>query len=121
MHYTIEKIIDGDSRIISYYAEANQKWEKILSTYDPSDPKNIDEIAREVFVHQGQFERDCGGRTLGQEIMVVSGLGRFYSSQTGFEGNEEAVKNVYTAILGSQCSIEVHGYAENFARAYDLE
>ena len=121
MHYTIEKLIAGDPQIVSHFEEANKKWDKIFSTYDPNESNNIDKISEEVFVHQGQFERDCGGRTLGQEILVISGLGRFYSSQSGFEGNEDAVNNVYKAILQSQCSIEVHGYAENFAKAYDLE
>jgi hypothetical protein len=66
------------------------------------------------------FEANCGGRWVGQEVMVVSGLAGLYSSETGFDRNEKRARLLYDAFQSSYCSVEVKSIAEEVARSYDL-
>lgn len=68
MHYTIESLLDG-APVANWYQTAKQYWQQVLSQIDPTDP---DAIARVASDEQSWFERNCGGRWVGQEIMVVS-------------------------------------------------
>ncbi|KUO61376.1 hypothetical protein APF79_11985 [bacterium BRH_c32] len=120
MNSTIENLIEGNNEVIMWYQKANQIWDEIFSKIDPSDEKNIDALSEEIFMNQGVFERDCGSRFVGQEIMVVSGIGRFYSTKDGFNDNYETAMNVYKALMQSQCSTEIHYHAEKVAKHYDL-
>ncbi len=68
------------------------------------------------------FETNCGGRYVGQEIMVISGIARFYSTMLGFEANDDldTARKIYRAIQKSYCSMEVKGHADTVAKSYGL-
>jgi len=129
MHFTIEKILEGDREILVWYKNALKLWDEILDKYKIQEDNLISELAKELWNYQLQFEHECGGRTIGQEVMVVSGIAQFYSTDVGFDirwGERddyrfEKARNLYTAIQQSMCSVEVKGYARDVARSYGLE
>jgi hypothetical protein len=66
------------------------------------------------------FERNCGARWVGQEIMVVSGIGMLYSTKAGFGDNADRARVLYDAFQQSFCSIEVKSIAREVAESYGL-
>lgn len=117
MHYTIELLMKGDLHIVDYYARAKEMWAGILASPEASD---VDALASRLSSEQLLFESECGGRWIGQEIMVVVGITQFYSTEIGFEGSEETALRVYNAFRASYCSLEVKGHADAVAESYDL-
>ena len=118
MHYTIELLIQGDENVVTYYRKAEELWSQI----DKKPEFEKTEFLAKVLTNmQLQFEHECGGRWVGQEIMVVVGITRYYTTDVGFEGNEELALRVHDAFMASFCSMEVKGHAQSVAEAYDLE
>lgn len=116
--YTFKELITGDTNILDYYQRAQQLWEEIKQ----SDKfTNVDTLAKELSFVQTQFELECGGRMLGQEIMTFVGIGQFYSIASGFEDRdfEDAIK-VKNAFARSNCSLEVKWHAEEAAKIFGL-
>jgi len=117
MNYTIEHLIDGDQDVLSYYQNAKTRWLKILTE---NLSLNSDELAKVLSNEQFWFEKNCGGRWVGQEIMVVTGIVQFYTTARGFDDNRGKAKLVYEAFMKSYCSIEVKGAVEDVAKSYNL-
>jgi hypothetical protein len=117
MHYTIELLIQGNQEVIGYYDKAKSKWIDILSTIDLN---KIEEFSNNLTILQLWFEHNCGGRWIGQEIMVISGICQFYNTQSGFGESKNRAINIYKAFMKSYCSIEVKGIAEEVAKSYYL-
>lgn len=118
MNYTIEMLITGDKAVVEYYKKAKQKWAEIIKDNPTFNPEKF---AKELSHHQLWFEHNCGGRWEGQEIMVVVGIGQFYTTMSGFEGeNLKRALAVYDGFRRSFCSIEVKGCAEDVAANYSL-
>lgn len=117
MHYSIEKLIIGDSNIVGYFAAASTRWKSILAS---PDANSVSTLASRLGSEQSSFEHECGGRWIGQEIMVLVGIAQFYTTAEGFGDDEERAKLVYEALRASYCSIEVKGHADIVARSYYL-
>ena len=118
MHYTIELLLKEDPYIIQYYHNAKKKWNEILKKNLDID---LDCLANILSSEQIWFEQNCGGRWIGQEIMVIVGITQFYSTKCGFEGeNLDNAKAVYNAFSKSFCSLEVKAWADEIAANYDL-
>ena len=117
MHYTIELLIEGDKKVLSYYEKAKGRWRKILSE---NPDTTSDELSKILTNEQMWFEHHCGSRWVGQEIMVVTGISQFYTTTGGFDGNHDKALLVYEAFMKSYCSIEVKGAAEDVAKSYYL-
>ena len=117
MHYTIEMLINGNSEVLTHYVAANNMWSEIFE--DPEN-RSVNGMAHSLGVKQFWFERNCGGRWIGQEIMVVVGISRFYSSARGFDGSANKALLVYDAFMQSSCSLELKGHARRVAASYDL-
>ena len=123
MHQTIEALLKGDEEILHFYKVATERWTQVLMSLE-GKPEMLKEIIR---VEQFWFERNCGGRELGQEIMVLSGIARYYDTHSGFtdqaigQSSRAEALNVYRAFVGGNCSIEVKFCAEMVGRFYDLE
>lgn len=118
MIYTYSRLIKGDAEIVKYYQVALEHWKEILE-----NPKNedVESLAKSLSSEQFWFERNCGGRFLGQEIMAVTGLAQFYDEQIGFEGNEQNALNIYEAFQRSYCSMEVKFHSREAAEIFYLE
>lgn len=117
MHYSVEMLVRGQDKIVKYYEEAAKHWREIWAREDALD---LAKLAKMLTSEQMWFEDNCGGRWVGQEVMVVSGLVGLYSTEVGFDGNLEKAHLLYDAFQTSFCSIEVKSIAEEVARSYDL-
>lgn len=125
MHYTLQKLIEGDEEIVNHYKQAKVIWDEITEIIDCNNNENIPKLANELSNRQiADFEHKCGGRDIGQEIMAWSGIAQFYKVEDGF-GNDyerlQSAKNVYKAFQKSYCSLEVKGYATDVVNSYSLE
>ncbi|MUG71946.1 hypothetical protein [Paenibacillus validus] len=116
--YTIESLINGDTAIVDNYQNAFRLWQEI---WENPESDTADGLARILTVRQITFEHQCGGRWIGQEIMVAVGYGQFYSNADGFGENAERATMVKVAFSRSSCSLEVKGEARRMARIYNLE
>jgi hypothetical protein len=110
-------LIEGDREMPSYYQAAKKLWDELFTQVDPLD---TEALTRVLNTWQLRFEAACGGRWIGQEIMVVVGIGQFYDRYSGFEENLEKGISVTTALLRSQCSIEVHAETKKVATIFGL-
>lgn len=117
MHNTIAKLMSGDEQIVTHYSVARGMWREIMNKFPDINPSDL---SKELTFKQLSFEHNCGGRWLGQEIMVVTGITQFYTISNGFGKNKEKAIRVYKAFLMSYCSIEVKGLAEDVAKSYYL-
>ena len=115
MHYSIEKLLNGDP-VAEYFPVARQHWQEVLSDADATDSE---EIARIAGLEQMWFEHNCGGRYIGQEIMVCSGICQYYATQIGFGEDFEKAKAMYRGLRRSNCSVEIHHHAKQVARIYE--
>ena len=117
MHYTIERLLNGDTSLVEHYQSAAKRWKEILAT---PEAREVASLATLLKSHQMWFERNAGGRWPGQEAMVVSGFGMLYSTESGFQGNYKLAQMLAQAFEASSCSMEVKSIARQVARLYDL-
>jgi hypothetical protein len=117
MHYSLELLVQGKSEVVSFYQAAAEHWREIWSREESNDLASLADL---LTSEQRWFERHCGGRWVGQEVMVVSGLAGLYTTESGFDDNLPRARLLYDAFLSSYCSVEVKSMAEKVARSYDL-
>ena len=117
MHYTTELLIQGDKDVLVYYSNALGRWREKLPKYLEM---SLEELAKELTIEQSWFEENCGSRWVGQEIMVVTGISQFYTTECGFDHHEHLALKIYHAFMQSYCSLEVKGVAEDIAKSYWL-
>ncbi len=117
---TLEKLINGDPEIVDAYKRVKDKWDEILKDFDWEAENVIERMAKLVTKWQIPIEHIAGERWLGQEIMVIVGIGQFYSSEIGFDTHIKEVKTVYNGFLTSMCSLEVKYHAETIGALYGV-
>lgn len=116
MQHTIEALANGSHDIVEFYQRACEHWKQILQETEPLDDSIL---AQRLLTEQFWFEQNCGGRYLGQEIMVMTGIAQFYSTADGFAGNGDKAKAVMNAF--KKCaSHEAEHFAKYAAAIYDL-
>lgn len=118
MRQILGELATGNGSIPDYFLEAVEKWEEILSDHPPS---NVNELSDELHIQQDWFERNCGGRWLGQEVMVASGIAQFYDSKHGLGQDLDKARKIVEAFERSSCSMEVKGHARELAEYFDLD
>lgn len=118
---TLEKLIKGHQEILSAYQHVKEKWDEILTDFDFKDENAVEKMAELVATHQLGFEHVAGERWLGQEIMVIVGIGQFYSSEIGFDASLKEAKTIYNGFLTSMCSLEVKSHAETIGSLYRIK
>jgi hypothetical protein len=117
MRYTIEALCQGNADVLEWYDRARGRWDEIFQEVDPLDEKTL---AERMTREQRWFEKHCGGRRVGREIMVITGIARFYSTQSGFDDSGAKARSVADAFAGSSCSVEVKSHARVAVRMYGL-
>jgi hypothetical protein len=117
MQYTVERLVHGDEQLIEYYREAVKRWGEIWSRPESRD---LVRLATSLSDEQFWFEQNCGGRWIGQEIMVVSGFGSLYTTAAGFDQNAERARRLYNAFQRGYCSIEIKAIAREVATSYGV-
>lgn len=112
-----QALVKNDGKILDYFQNAKNIWEEIFSGLDW---ENIEVFAQTLTDMQLKFEYQCGFRTPGQEVMVVSGFAILYDIHAGFGDNEYKAQAMYQAYQRSMCSMEIKFEAEKIARLYNL-
>jgi hypothetical protein len=116
---TIKGLIEGNIHIVRYYQKAFDIWTEILSDPEAND---VGRLADLLVIRQSRFEKECGGRFLGREIMAAVGIGQFYISPIeGFGNNMETVTLIRQAFAQSRCHIEVKVFVGIISKVYDLQ
>lgn len=116
---TIKSLIEGDPNLMGYYRRASEIWSEILSEPEANDIRGLADI---LGMRQSQFEKECGGRFLGREIMAAVGIGQFFISPIeGFGDDMETVTLIRQAFARSMCHIEVKVYMGIISKMYDLQ
>lgn len=114
MIYTIEELLKN-SNVTSWYQQAKTIWDKALANINTKDSS---QIARTASSNQFEFENNCGGRFIGQEIMVITGIFRYYDEGNGFQKTLDEVQAMYQGLQKSSCSLEVKSHADDVAKLY---
>ena len=53
--------------------------------------------------------------------MVWAGICQYYTTAEGFGDTIEKAKAMYRGLIGSMCSVEIHGHARDVAKLYEEE
>jgi len=118
MHYTIERLLNGDPDVVRHYQIARDKWRELFETQRDA---SVEEWAQWITDEQiAFFEHSCGGRWPGQEVMAWSGFGALYSTEAGFDTNRRLAEKLAEAFGRSMVSIEVKGHARSAAASYGV-
>lgn len=117
MYFTNEMLIHGEHKVIEYYKTARERWSIILSETDFYHHVNL---SQRLVNEQYWFENYCGGRWVGQEVMVIVGLTMFYTTRSGYGSNYQKALFIYQSIMQSYCSVEVKNLAQKLAQDYAL-
>ncbi len=113
----MERLINGENDIINKYRIAIGLWDGI---FKKAESNTVDGLAGILWSEQGKFENQCGGKSIGQEIMVASGIYQFYSTASCFGDNLERARLVANAFRISRCSMEVKHHAREIATALSI-
>jgi hypothetical protein len=117
--HSVTTLINQNEEIIEYYKNAETIWMEIWKDYRSM---NTESLAALLSHNQLSFEHNCGGKHLGQEVMVWSGFGRLYDTYAGFEGeNKEKALMLKEAFKKSMCSFEVKDVVKSATNAFYLE
>ncbi|OXX63860.1 hypothetical protein [Vibrio sp. V15_P4S5T153] len=117
MYFTNEMLINGNGNVLYFYRTARERWEQLLNEVGFTNPV---ELASRLTNEQFWFEHYCGGKAIGQEVMVTTGLTMFYSTQTGYGEYVNHAYFIYQAFMQSYCSVEVKSMAQKLAQDYGL-
>ena len=112
-----QSLVNNDAKILVYFQNAKHIWEEIFRELDW---ENLDIFAQTLTDMQIKFEHECGFRTPGQEVMVISGFALLYDIHAGFGDNEIKALAMYNSYQRSMCSMEVKFEAEKIAKLYNL-
>jgi hypothetical protein len=107
--FTIIELLKNNNLINDYYITALKIWDIIILEMEMNP---FEEHSKLIASHQSEFELNCGGKDLGKEIMAITAIARFYSSEIGFEHCIEEVYNLRKLMLASNCSLDVKWHLE---------
>jgi len=116
---TINKLVKGDKSIQESYNKVGLKWTELLKDFDWGNGA-IDRIKEMVYDNQIKMEVLVGEEILGQEIMVIVGMGQFNDDNGVSKVQSTKMKIVYQGIMKSLCSSTVKSYAEFYAKQYRI-
>lgn len=105
---TVTALLEGNEGILRHYQEAKRLWNQI---WENPQSETVEGLAELIQFNQLTFEQSCGGRYLGQEVMVLSGFMMLYDD--GFNEKAELLKEAFNQ---SHVSFEVNGTVERFAK-----
>jgi hypothetical protein len=115
---TFDLLLRSDPNILECYRAGAEIWHQIESESGFSKDKRI--IIMNLAEKQELFEKQCGNKLLGREIMGIVGVARYCSERktANTPKNEQKALNIYLSLLKSDCSIEIQYAAEHTLRMY---
>lgn len=113
---TLCRIAEGRD-IQPHYRGALEIWDEVLGDKDPLTESKVESAS----VSQMRFERECGGRFIGQEIMVISGVLYFYDEDAGFNGDRPLAEALLRNLYHSKMSTKVKFHVEDVAELFNLD
>ena len=121
MQDIVDKLIKGDHSIVDNFVAVKQKWDEVLKDFNWDASDTLDKMVKIVSTQQIPFEDIVGDTWLGQEIMVLVGIGQFYSVVNGFyDRNTMIVKLIRDAVFKSSYSTEVKSLANELFEFYSI-
>jgi len=114
---TVALLMTGDKSTVTYYTEATRHWEE-LSPLPDSD----DELKSLLNGELHWFEQNCGNdRILGAEMMVITAIAQFYTTDGGFSDDaEKQAHRIYSILATTPFPLQVTGGIDKVARYYGL-
>jgi hypothetical protein len=117
MYYTLERLVNADETTVRDYQRAVKRWHSI---WQRPEARSAHTLALLLAQEQSWFERNCGGRWPGQEVMVLAGFGALWTNAKGFGRDFSRARMLHQAFQASSCSHEVTGRALDVAEAYGV-
>lgn len=114
---TVSLLMRGDESIVAYYTEATKHWQE-LSPLPDSD----DELKSVLNGELHWFEQNCGNdRALGAEMMVITAIAQFYTTDGGFSDDaEKQAYRVYSILATTPFPLQIISGIDKVARYYGL-
>jgi hypothetical protein len=120
MKQTLDELLSTpDEQLRANYIRAREKWDEIVKGIQDDETESSD-IMKRLHVGQFWFEDYCGGRTPGQQAMVMVGFAYYYTGTNGFGENLPWAKKIVEAFEISSCSGCVKDHAKALAQEYGL-
>ena len=118
MHNTIGSLLGGRP-VEKWYSEAFEKWSDLIAKHG----EGTDELAKALEFAQAEFEDICDDLDIGKEVMAITGVAYYYTQKDGFgdANGRRLAQQIYRAISRSNCSGEVHTYADRAAELFSLD
>jgi len=113
MELTLLKLINNEEEILEYYKNAEKLWEKI---WNSKESQNEKELADLITSYQFYFEDQCGGRDIGQEIMVWSGYAYLIKKTEAKPETNSELNKFINAFDKSHVSSEIYGDLKNLKK-----
>ncbi|MBU0692239.1 hypothetical protein KKH18_10570 [bacterium] len=115
---TIDLLLKGDQNVLECYHIGSEIWHQI--ELESGFIRNSRIILMNLADKQVLFEKQCGNRLLGREIMGIVGVARYCSERKTVKTLKDRQKalNIYLSLLKSDCSIEIQYAAEHTLRLY---
>src|SRR5262249_48283446 len=117
LFYTLEPLVKAEETRVPDYQRAVKRGEEI---WKRPEARSAHTLAPLLGREQSWFERNCGGRWPGQEVMVLAGFGALWTTAEGFGRHFSRARMLHQAFQASWCSNEVTGRARDMAEAYGL-
>lgn len=118
MHLTIEALREGEA-VGAHWQAAFAIWRDLLKDLPKVKIADLAERIGEAQV--ANFEKRCGGRALGQEIMAWSGIAYLFDAEEGNYGDDlDRARKIYDAFKLSHVSLDVLLHVERAAITYGL-
>lgn len=118
MHELLERLGQGDMRLIEMCRQANHAWAGFLTELQSADTGTL---AARLGFFEPTIKRIFDNEKLGETMMPWTGFAVLYSSSQGWGGNLELAKRLAQAFASSNCSKEVRDEARSCVISYELE
>lgn len=118
MHELLERLGQGDTRILDMCARANQAWTDFFTELQGAD---VGTLGARLGFFQPAVEKIFDSRSLGESMMAWTAFANLYDTKAGWGANERRALEMCVAFARSNCSAEVKSEARSAAISYELD
>lgn len=118
MHELLERLGQGDTRILEMCARANQVWSDFFAELQGAD---VGTLSARLGFFQPTIEKIFDKKSLGESMMAWTAFANLYDTASGWNGNEKRARELVMAFATSNCTAEVKDEARSAAISYELD